>query len=253
MSRRKRTILLAALALAAPVSAFGVGEVSSEPEPTVADLGVTASLDSCGVLQTQIVCQISVSYETLANATSYTASVTSPDGAVTDYGEVPAGGTSLTVPYAGNGHYGVRITAYGEPEEPAAEPEVIDTDVAENVGAAPAKPRVTKETVKPQVTTRHAPSVEQDAGDDVEAAPEPAPDPTCAEQPAEPAAPADPQSQATPDASDPAAAEAQAGATSDETSADTRDTEPAPVEAQAAETAPAEPAPAPAPADCTAP
>jgi hypothetical protein len=189
MARRRRTLLLATLALAAPLPAFGLsGEVQTAPEPAVADLGVSASLDSCGLLETQIVCQLSVSYATLPNATSYAASVTTPDGGVVDFGAVPAGGTSLTVPYAGNGNYGVRVTAYGTPAEPDAEPPVVATDTAPNLSQAPSEPRVIKRGVQSDTTTRHAPqtsSSEQGRGPVVS-------EPTCNQEP-----PATPEEQTT--------------------------------------------------------
>ena len=199
MSGPRRAILLSALALVVPVSAVALpGEVDGTTDAAVADLGVSASLDSCGVLETQIVCTLAVSYSTLPNATGYTASVTSPDGSVTDFGSVPAGGTSLTVPYAGNGTYGVRVTAYGVPEDdPEAEEQVIGTDVAENVTEDVAgEPRVGDGPVETEATPRETPAAEEPAGPAEEApeapveaepacepapAPEPAPETTTPE------------------------------------------------------------------------
>ncbi len=160
MTRRKRTLMLVTLALAVPLPAFALsGEVETGAEPAVTDLAVSASLDSCGVLDAQIVCTLSVSYAALPNATSYTASVTSPDGTVVDQGSVPAGGTTLTVPYAGNGTYSVRVTAYGVPEDdPEGEEEVIATEVTGNLHeAGPGDPRVSEGPVKSEAITRDPP------------------------------------------------------------------------------------------------
>jgi hypothetical protein len=195
----RRAILLSALALVVPMSAVALpGEIDGTADAAVADLGVSASLDSCGLLETQIVCTFSVSYSTLPNATSYTASVTSPDGSVTDFGSVPAGGTSLTVPYAGNGTYGVRVTAYGVPEdEPDAEEQVIGTDVTENVTEDTAgEPRVSEGPVESEAEPRDTPAaeepIEQAPEETPEAPVEVEPEPVCEPVPApapEPAAP----------------------------------------------------------------
>jgi hypothetical protein len=121
MAARRRTILLAMLALAAPLPAFAIsnstGPVDAAPGP--ATISVSTSLASCGVLDAKVVCKLDVSFSTLANADSYSAAVTSADGSVVDYGSVPAGGTSFWVPYVGAGTYSVRITAYGAPETPS--------------------------------------------------------------------------------------------------------------------------------------
>ena len=112
-------MLLTLLALAAVLPAFAISDraletVSTDPGPTA--LSVSASLDSCGVLSDKVVCKLDVSFNPLPNADSYSASVTSADGSVTDYGTVGAGGTSIWVPYVGAGSYSVKITAYGAPE-----------------------------------------------------------------------------------------------------------------------------------------
>ena len=195
MPRRKRTILLAALALAVPLPAFALpGEVGTEAEPAVTDLAVSASLDGCGLLDTQIVCTLSVSYATLPNATGYTASVTSPDGSVTDAGAVPAGGTSIVVPYAGNGTYSVRVTAYGIPEDdPEAEEQVIATEVTGNLNeAGPGDARVTEGPVKSDAITRNPPGSDQADGQrQVQS------ETTCAAQPPAPAPTPDPAAETT--------------------------------------------------------
>ena len=127
MRRRRRTIGLAALALSLPLPAYALtqGETGGP-----ASLSVSVALDSCGVSGSRVLCKLGVSFETIPGATSYTASVTSPDGSVTDLGSVPAGGTSVYVPYVGNGTYSVRVSAYGSPDEPGAEPELLESDTS---------------------------------------------------------------------------------------------------------------------------
>ena len=118
MPRRRRTILLALLALAIPLPALafpGERDVAAPPAP--ATLAVSTALDSCGVADSQVVCKLDVGFNAIPGATSYTASVTRADGSVVDYGSVGAGGGSLWVPYTGSGTYSVRISAYGTPPE----------------------------------------------------------------------------------------------------------------------------------------
>ncbi len=123
----RRPILLALLALTLPLPALaGSDDAPSGP----AALSVSTTLGSCGVAETDVVCQLNVSFNELENATSYTASVTRADGSVVDYGSVAPGGTSLWVPYVGAGNYSVSITAYGTPDEPGEEGEKIATEVS---------------------------------------------------------------------------------------------------------------------------
>src|SRR3954452_18915164 len=126
--RRRRLLLLAALALAAPVPAFAVG-LATEGSGT-GSLDAQASLDSCGLFENQIVCRIDVTYNEVSGATSYTASISAPNGAVSDYGSVGAGGTSLWVPYAGNGVYTVEVQAWGTPPSANSKPRLIASDKA---------------------------------------------------------------------------------------------------------------------------
>lgn len=124
MSGRRRTLFLALLALAAPLPAFAISDEALKPvsaDPGPAALAVSTSLDSCGLLDNGVVCKLDVSYNAIEGAASYSATVTRADGSVVDYGGVPAGGTSLWVPYVGSGGYSVRVTAYGEPEKPSQE------------------------------------------------------------------------------------------------------------------------------------
>jgi hypothetical protein len=114
-------VLLALLALAAPLPAFAISDQASQPvsaAPGPAAITVSTSLDSCGVLDDGVVCKIDVSFNEIPTADSYSATVTRADGSVIDYGGVGPGGTSLWVPYVGSGNYSVTITAYGEPESP---------------------------------------------------------------------------------------------------------------------------------------
>ena len=136
MPARNRALWLTLAALVAPIPAFalngeeGAGQVEAGP----AALAVSSSLGSCGVIDTGISCQINISFNSLPNATSYTASITSPDGSVTDLGGVGPSGTSAWVPYVGAGTYAVQVTAYGTPLDPSedsdGEPEVIATGMS---------------------------------------------------------------------------------------------------------------------------
>lgn len=114
MNRRRVQIALALLAaMVVPIQALG-GEEQAQLE-------VTASLDRCGVGGASIMCEIDASWTGVAEADSYTASVTLADGSVQDLGGVgsgPEGGSAaLWVPFAGNGIYTVTITAWAsEPD-----------------------------------------------------------------------------------------------------------------------------------------
>ena len=185
---RKRTVVLVGLALAVPLPAFAVTEraieaVSSSP----AALSVSTSLGSCGTLDSQIVCELNVSFEALPEASSYSASVTRADGSVVDYGAVSPGGNSLYVDYVGSGSYSVRVTAYGEPEAPDKPKQVISTEVAR---AEPERSGGSDSQDEEALETEAAPRGEGAAGDGpgkAELAPTEV-TPSCAETP-EPAAP----------------------------------------------------------------
>ena len=135
-------MLLALLALAAPLPAFAISDQALKPmsaDPGPAALSVSASLDSCGVLTNNVVCKLDVSFNPLPDADSYSATVTAADGSVTDLGDVGPGGASLWVPYVGAGTYSVKITAYGEltkPHDADGHGPVIATDVS---GSSPWK------------------------------------------------------------------------------------------------------------------
>jgi hypothetical protein len=151
--RRKRLLLLAALALAAPVPAFAVGLATGGSG--AGSLDAQASLDSCGLFENQIVCKIDATYNEVAGATNYTASVSAPSGAVSDYGSVGAGGTSLWVPYAGNGTYTVEIQAWGTPPSNKTKPPLVASDktgAGDNGAAHPADEGATGATGATGVT-----------------------------------------------------------------------------------------------------
>ena len=204
LAGRRRAIGLAALALAVPLPALAASEGALSPlssGPTA--LAVSTSLQSCGLADSQIVCRISVSYNALPGATSYTASVTRADGSVVDYGAVASGGTTLTVPYAGSGSYSVRVTAYGTPPEPAAEPQVISTEVSEADAEAGGRGDQPSE---PPEADAEAGARDPEAGANAdadgtleaepacsEAVPEPAPEPPLSELPEPPPVDVDPE------------------------------------------------------------
>lgn len=136
MSRRRRALWLTLAALAAPLPAFALSgeDGSGQVEAGPAALSVSTSLGSCGVIGDGLACQLNVSFNTLPNATSYTATVTSADGSVIDYGSVAPAGTSIWAPYVGAGNYSVRITAYGTPIDPTEDsdgsPDVVATGIS---------------------------------------------------------------------------------------------------------------------------
>ncbi len=126
---RKRILGLALIALAVPFPALALegGGVGASGSP---GLTVTASLNSCGLAGSQIMCQIDAGWNSLEGADSYSVSVTSADGSVIDLGETTGEGTSVWVPYVGAGTYSVSVTAWGTPpgEEDDGSPEVIARD-----------------------------------------------------------------------------------------------------------------------------
>jgi hypothetical protein len=109
------------LALAVPpayaISDEALNSLTATAGP--AAISVSTSLDSCGIIDDGVVCKLDVSFNSIPNADTYSATVTRADGSVIDYGGVAPGGTSLWVPYVGAGNYSVKITAYGEPDTPA--------------------------------------------------------------------------------------------------------------------------------------
>ncbi|HYU16410.1 MAG TPA: hypothetical protein VEL05_10070, partial [Candidatus Acidoferrum sp.] len=126
--RRKHLIFYVSLALAAPMPAFALG-LGSGSAPGASSLDAHASLDTCGLFSSQIVCKIDVGYNEVAGANRYTASVAAPNGSVSDYGTVAAGGTSLWVPYSGDGDYSVTIQAWGQAPAPGKHARLVTSDV----------------------------------------------------------------------------------------------------------------------------
>ena len=127
--RRPRLLLYVALALLVPVPALAIDQLGG-PGSGSTSLDASASLDSCGLFENQIVCKIDASFNEVDGATSYTASVTAPNGAVSDYGDVGAGGASLWVPYVGNGTYTVEVQAWGTAPSKDKKPRLLASDKA---------------------------------------------------------------------------------------------------------------------------
>jgi hypothetical protein len=159
----RRPIVLAALALVAPLPAFAIAQNGGEKAP--AALSVSVSLDSCGLVGTELVCKLDASYGEVSGATSYTATVTRADGSVVDYGEVGAGGTSLWVPYVGSGTYSVQIAAYGDPVRPGGEPRLLSRDYSSAEGRAPGRARSTDGSVAPGYAETAAPRGGEESSD----------------------------------------------------------------------------------------
>lgn len=206
MTGHRRTVLLALLAVAVPLPALAASEGSLTSSP--ASLSVSTSLGSCGLTGSEIACSLNVSYNSLPGATSYSATVTRADGSVVDYGEVGAGGTTLWVPYVGSGTYSVRITAYGEPEQPEGEKPVISTEISGAEADAEGGPSKPEDDEEPSVEVDAEPggalpepSIESDGAVEAEpecapATPEPAPvepAPAPAPLPEQPPADLDPE------------------------------------------------------------
>ena len=112
---RRRALIYAALALTVPLPALAVPGRGGPAELPPQSLSVAASLDTCGTAADTIVCKIDASWNQIAGANRYTASVTRADGSVVDFGEVGASSGSFWVPYVGNGTYTVSVSAYGTP------------------------------------------------------------------------------------------------------------------------------------------
>jgi hypothetical protein len=209
-------VVLELLALAASTPALASADNATEPTDAArgpAALEVSTALDSCGTLADEVICKLDVSYNALPEAASYSAAVTRADGSVVDYGGVAAGGTSLWVPYVGSGTYSVRVTAYGAPEQPAGDEEVVSTEVTPTPtetettvreATSEAEVEASSATSEAEAETRGAPAAETDTGQ-AEASVEATPTaPTCTEAPPpEPIAP-EPLPEPPPEDLDPA-------------------------------------------------
>ena len=182
MRPSRRTLVLAALALCVPIPALALPEGDPAPE-TAGTLGVSATLDSCGIAGDQVVCKIDASWNAVPGATSYSASVTSPGGGVVDYGDAGGSGTSFWVPYAGPGTYTVTVSAYGDPPGPAKR-ELLTKDSSEAGGGKASRLSADGEATLSAPLEGETPA---DGGDDSGAAPDTdAPDvetPPCEEPP----------------------------------------------------------------------
>jgi hypothetical protein len=132
----KRIFALALIALAVPFPALAL-EGGGSAAPGSPGLSVSASLESCGLAGSQIMCKINAGWNSLEGAESYSVSVTSADGSVIDMGETTGQGTSVWVPYVGSGTYSVTVAAWGTPpgEEDDGTPEVIERSTSISGGA----------------------------------------------------------------------------------------------------------------------
>jgi hypothetical protein len=152
-------VLLTLLALAAPLPALATSDNGTEPisaDRGPAALEVSTSLDSCGTLGNKVVCKLDVAYNALPEADSYSATVTRADGSVVDYGGIAPGGTSLWVPYVGSGTYSVRVTAYGSPERPDGDKEVVATEASRTKTRAKVRDATSETEVKARGATSQA-------------------------------------------------------------------------------------------------
>jgi hypothetical protein len=108
----RRIVLLAALAVTVPVSAFAL-----EGDTPSTGIDVSVSNPSCGVSDAQMLCQLDASWTGTPGAEYYTVSANLADGSVLDLGRVEGGedgaSTSVWVPYVGSGTYSVVVSAYG--------------------------------------------------------------------------------------------------------------------------------------------
>jgi hypothetical protein len=186
---RRRIWPFAALALAVPVPALaltGGGDgATAAPAPA---LTVSASLETCGLAETAIVCKINAGWGSVEGAEYFTASVTRADGSVVDYGQVGSGGgTSVWVPYVGAGTYTVQVSAYGTPPG-EDEPELVAKDSA-SAGTGGAVEHRGGGSATAQETD---PDLGDRPGGDAQVEEPPAPcEPTVPEKPAEEPAPED--------------------------------------------------------------
>jgi len=202
--KRRRTLLYAALALAVPVPAFALGLGGSA---SAGSLDAHASLDSCGIFEQQIVCKIDVSFNQVAGADRYTASVAAPNGSVADYGAVGPGGGSVWVPYAGDGTYTVTVDAWGQPPSKDKPAHLVAADAARAGGDAGAARRQATGQAGGQGSFQAAPPDQSAPSDgtsgppptDPEQPPATTPPPTtqCVPPPPAPTPPPDPSSAAT--------------------------------------------------------
>lgn len=115
MSRARAILLVAVLAAlaAVPLSAVAVGEESDTGAQTAPrHFAVTATLLGCGRGSGGVICQVAVGFRELDDASSYHVSAVAPDGTVSYLGSLESGGI-VSVPYSGDGSYGIEVQAFG--------------------------------------------------------------------------------------------------------------------------------------------
>jgi hypothetical protein len=178
---RKRVLLYACLALAVPLPALAL-----EAGSGAADLDVQTSLNGCGIGGGAIACSLDASFNRLEDAEYYTASVTAPDGSVSDLGTVAEGGgegrasATLSVSFAGNGEYTVTISAWGYDEE--GRPDRIGSEDAGTGGDAEGSQKGELQPVGPPAEEGPTPELEVPPPDEEPPPVEPAPEtPECPE------------------------------------------------------------------------
>jgi hypothetical protein len=174
-------VVLAALALCVPIPAFALSGDDPAAE-TAGTLGVSASLDSCGIAGSSVVCKIDASWSSVEGATSYSASVTSPDGSVVDYGDAGGSGTSFWVPYVGPGTYTVNVSAFGDP--PGEDERELLTEESAGAGESENPLRDPAESLEAQVGTGADGDGAPDAQEPADGEPVEEPGP-CESEPAE--------------------------------------------------------------------
>lgn len=205
----RRALLYAVLALLVPLPAFAV----EGDGPTPASLSVSAALGECGLVENQLACRVDVSWNALADADSYSVSVTAPGGGVVGSAQTAGTSASLWIPYVGAGAYGVVVTAWGQPREESAEPEVI---ARERLGTrAGGAARESQDAPEPESEPAPEPEPQAEPEEPASApSPEPDPeqpppaDPEAEAPPEEPACPAETPATEDAEAAEPAAAEA---------------------------------------------
>ncbi|HYH60593.1 MAG TPA: hypothetical protein VD766_01885 [Solirubrobacterales bacterium] len=151
MSPSRRIFGLALIALAVPFPALALDGGGAPDSQGAQTLTVTASLDSCGLAGSQVLCKIDAGWNALEGAETYTVSVTSPNGSVVDQGETSGQGSSVWVAYVGPGTYSVTVTAYGTPpgEEDDGEPEVIARESSKSGGISSEAAKTPPATLAP--------------------------------------------------------------------------------------------------------
>ncbi|HEY8465191.1 MAG TPA: hypothetical protein VIL04_00145 [Solirubrobacterales bacterium] len=182
---RGRAALLAVVALLAALPAAAIG-LSGGPK----SLAVSASLGECGLAGNQIACRVDVSWSGLADARSYSVSVTAPGGGVVGSAETSGTSASIWIPYSGAGSYEVIVTAWGEQREGEEEPEVIAQESfgtageqrvrnARDPGPAPPAPVDQAPENDPEEPPKAEPEPEPPATEEPPAQDEPADTPEC--------------------------------------------------------------------------